>query len=534
MGRRIFDDLHDMSTRLLVALIFVSIQAASLTYARDAREVGDPFQNTRAVSYVFWPCQADPELATQGGNISELDLLAVRRPRSVTEAWFRKSPSWPYELTLAAEETLRRRLSIVGPDLVQVNDRGQDNWGAFISLSLKDYPEIELRRYAAFLVLGTFRLQEPLTSKDDYRELTKTLINGLQFVLYGQEEIGHALTAIQEPFAFLNQPLIRVTHLDNDSFKYLMRRFDGASLDYWTADELVEMGVLPSSDLSHYVFDYEALLATHFLTHSSRLIVGTRPPILQPGTHWKLANASSIYLERLIRFQLATNVVVPSILAEIKDPCKKPRGLLARAREEPENIRVTEKSLRAQLDLMRSKSNTALELGAKLAEVVRVLSDVHALSQLQNGEDPAPRSDRFLEIHGEQPWRSGLNSEYVKRALRFRVAGPFNSETRLRDFIQELDKSSVQLNSCVQSTAADFERLVGALNFESSLRAAKVTVWVAVGVAIFSLVVTVMTRLYPERARRIISRIHRRIQSPINRWRRSRYLRRLASGSKDQ
>jgi hypothetical protein len=492
------------SVRFIIA-IAIGLELLVPSVSLGQENVPDLFRDKPLVAYVVWPCIPEPELVIRDRFVSTFDVLGLRRPVE-PDPWFITKPSWPYRFNPSAIDILKQRLEETQLISQKTISRGDDSWGKFLSFRLDKFPNFEIKRYPIFLVIVANRLQNPVASKSEYHDLHAKLGAALQMILFEEPVLGKVIQALQEPFALINRPLIRATHLEHlepsSSFPFIGNLL---SKKFRSSDDLVRMGVLPNVYYSYEADGLSSFVAKNNFSESVLIILPTRPPVIPERYHWTLVNYN-IYLERLIRFVLLINVVVPDYVREAENTsCNEALRLVASLRDAPGNLREIRGQFEHQLDTLQELVRSIRGLRQSLENATQVLAYILTLSDAVDEASRSLINERFRQTHGEQIRRVELWPNYVRLALRFRSDSPtYDTERALRDAIRTLNIEAGRIESCTQSTETRFDRAIGILSIEKSLVATRWAVWLA----IVALLVSTVAGLYPKKSRLFINGIY--------------------------
>lgn len=301
----------------------------------------------------------------------------------------------------------------------------------------------------------------------------------------------------------MRRPLIQVTHLDSGSLH--LDSLDSRLINkFKSRDDFVRTGLIPSVDYA-YQSRLQAFVAKQQVSESVRIIILTRPPVIPEKYDWMLSNSSSIYLERLVRFVLLINVVVPDYVREAENAsCDEALRLVASLRDAPGNLSEIRGQFEHQLDTLQELIQSIRGLRQSLENATQVLAYILTLSDAVDEASRSLINERFRQTYGAQLERVELWPGYVRLALSFRSnSATYDTERILRDAIRTLNIEAGRIESCIQSTETRFERAIGILSIEKSLVATRWVVWLA----IVALLVSTVAGLYPKKCRFFINRL---------------------------
>ncbi|MBX3024686.1 hypothetical protein KF840_07235 [bacterium] len=467
----------------LVACGF-SVTGTALESASDI----DLFAQTPGVVYALWPCTVDGELVEIGGDIERLDVFGLDRPavfgdRTTYDRWFAMAPSFPFDFKENGRRLLGERLrssDLVVPESVHDSE---DSWGPSVSFSLKDQPDLELRRYPLFVLVITDRHRNAFHDREDYQQETKRLLGVVSANFLADSPLAILLKTLREPYASMKIPLLLATHIDDPTkFEYLMHEYDGADMtQYWTASDLVSMGVLPHVDHAYFMFNGQTFIAHPELSELVRAVVANKPPILPDPQRsvWMLQNPLSREIERVARFILFLHVVVPHYQAAARayscDAFDADLRAL-RSAESGDAIAALETNLEERLVEGENLEAAVRIFREKTSDMMKVLDDVPVFEKKGRGADDfVAATEGFRERHGAHLLESGLWTQFVKLALRYNLGPnvPYDTSRVLRADLTELDNQSARLERCLQLAKDRVERR---LSLKTSLYSLQVSI----------------------------------------------------------
>ncbi|MFA5089744.1 MAG: hypothetical protein WC510_01765 [Candidatus Omnitrophota bacterium] len=437
-----------ISRILSIGVLFLcSIYLSPDAFGTDDKiPVKDIFVDTQAVAYVIWPCKIDDNLVKETGQISEIDLLALKRPsvfgnKETYQRWFEHYPCFPFDFKTDGKKNFIKNLR--SNELILNNSvyEGLDEWGNFIACRGKQFPDIEVRRYPTFVTLISNRIDKPLSSKHDYSVEIDSLLKAFKIYFLDDNSISNLFNTVKDSYAIYKYPVVIVTHINShEKFDYLGHLVEGMRVDeYWTIEELIQMGVVPHDGYNFTMsMGSDAFIAHHQINGLVRIIVLYKPPMIDMK-HWRMANPINRDVERLIRFLSFIHVVLPEYIKGSQRENDKDFDSLIRA--------LSINPSKANIDKTVKKFNTIIQdqegllrklkiLSEKIEQICTILDDATLWeSKAVNKGDFDFYTKEFGKKHNVPLREADLESVFIRFALRYDI-GP-NHEYDTRKILKE-------------------------------------------------------------------------------------------------
>lgn len=420
----------------------------------EIKKVRDVFENTQAVIYSIWFCKPNQELAALQGSLAELNILALERPSpfdsQTFERAYQKPPSFPFgfnDLQIPSiVDSMRNNDTIIDTTIL----RGENDWGQFISFRIKAFPQYDIQRYPAFLVVILERLRSPLLNKEEYQAQISKLVRFTTSHFAQENVLSALLGTISEPWGTRKHPLLLVTHInDSEKIGYLTHMSPGLKVtENWTADELVSMGVLPHNDFEYHMFSGRVFIASPTFSQIQVITIGNKPPFTKEMQQkWRLQNPLSGELERILRWSVFCHALLPYVvnMAETFQTSQQ-ESLLIRLSDldsEEDLNNVVSDFTRRQKDFNKTLWNIR-KSSQHINRLMGVLNDVLVMNK-------ATFSDNF--------WKTGLHSSFIREGLRYDLTYNYlDHKQLLSNYGKTLEKRASEIATRLDNISFQFNQ----------------------------------------------------------------------------
>jgi len=480
---------------------------SQLVWANEAVQVKDIFSNTRAVIYAIWPCRVEGDLVVQSGSVSDLNVLGLRKPslhdKEWHERWFKNPPSFPFvfdpKKADALVESLQEDENIINSSVLL----GEDVWGRFITFKLKEHPEVDVRRYPTFIVVLSSRLRKPFRSRSEHIDQSKQLIDIIQDNFAKETSLAEGLNTVRGSWVFHRYPLLVVTHIDDlDEMHYIGHLQEGLSVnEYWSADDLVQMGVLPHRDYVYPRVDLGTFLAHHVVSGTMvRIVVAERPYFIEEGSGlWHIAGPLNRHLERLIRYINFVHVLIPSSLADTDDQGMDEADAFLNRLIDADSSTEVKRAVAEFSAWMAAHENGLEELNFLVNEIettMSVLDDAMLWEEQATGEgDFDLHSKGFGDKYFVPLRETGLSRGFILAGLSYGLGANHLYDTRktLHEKKQMLEKEIRARRFQVQRIKSDFNQRLSVATAVYSVKSAIWQSWLSIliGLVVSGIAITV-------------------------------------------
>lgn len=448
---------------LLIGFLCSIYLSADAFGADDKMPVKDIFVDTQAVTYAIWLCKIDDNLVREVGEISEIDLLSLKRPslfedKGTYQRWFEHYPCFPYNFKTDGKKNFIKNLRSNEFILNNSVYEGLDDWGNFVACRGKQFPDIEVRRYPTFVTLISNRIDKPLGSKHDYSAGIDGLLEAFKLYFIDDNSISNLFNTVKDSYAIYKYPAVIVTHINNlENFHYLGYLVEGMRVDeYWTIEELIQMGVVPHDSYNFIMsMDRDVFIAHHQINELVRIIVPNKPPTIDMK-YWRMANPINRDVERLIHFLSFVHIILPEYIRGSQRENDKDFDNLIRT--------LSINSNKANIDKVIKRFNTMIQeheellrklkiLSGKIEQICTVLDDAILWeSKAVNKGDFDFHTKEFGKKHTVPLREADLESGFIRFALRYDLGPNHGYDTRriLKEKQNQIKDQIVKLETYIE------------------------------------------------------------------------------------